>query len=158
MELSLNELKKFLYEANAHGYAGDDQNILPQRSGFHELEYGKPDWYFRDSYSGHYYAPGQEVVYYKNEPVWAMAYSGGMKEKYHKEYDDFVHETFTFLKEALLEMDKDKPYRGPNSYKHDSWHYLSNIKGDITDFIGNEKIFHNNELVFEQNFIGGTIK
>ncbi|MFA7253470.1 MAG: DUF5680 domain-containing protein [Patescibacteria group bacterium] len=154
--MDIPALKSFLVEANANGYAANEARILPERPGFQELDFLKGDWYFRDSYAGHYMAPGQEVAYFKNQPVWAMSYSGGMKEQYFSD-DYFVGETFKFLKEALLEMDPDKPYRGPTNYRREEWWYMSKVKGEINDFIGNEKIYNNNILVFEQNFIGGLI-
>ena len=33
----------------------------------------------------------------------------------------------------------------------------NDFKGDTKDFIGNEKIYYQDQLVFEQNFIGGII-
>jgi hypothetical protein len=156
MSLNLNTLKEFLYNANENGYAGAGQKILPERPGYDEIEYQEGDWYFRDSYAGHYFAPGQETVYFQNEPVWSMAYSGGMKPAWHHK-DEFTKETIVFLKQALLAMEKSKPFRGPAVLKQDDWQYVSHIKGDVKDFIGNEKIFYKNELVFEQNYIGGVI-
>ena len=154
--LDLKRLKKFLFEANKHGYAGNPKEIASQRPGFEELEYAQGDWYFRDSYSGHYFAPGQEVVYFKGEPVWAMAYAGEMRFGYHGK-EGFAHQTFAFLKEALLTMDPEKPYRGPKKFEQDDWRYESKISGDVRDFTGNEKIYLKNKIVFEQSFIGGVI-
>ncbi|MEI6498915.1 MAG: DUF5680 domain-containing protein [bacterium] len=156
MEINLEQLKDFLFEANAHGYAGESQQIIPQRPGFQDLEYRRGEWYFRDSYAGAYFAPGQEVVYYKDQPVWAMAYAGGMKFEHHNN-KELTHNTIVFLKEALLNMDREKPFRGPISFKREKWRYLSRIKGEIKDFTGNESIFYQDNLVFEQNFIGGMI-
>ena len=109
-----------------------------------------------DSYAGHFFAPGQEIVYYKGVPVWAMAYAGGMEFQYHGD-EDLAHETFVFLKKALLAMDPEKPYRGPEHFGEGEWKYISILEGDIKDFIGNEKIYYKSDLVFEQNFIGGVI-
>ncbi|MCX6808214.1 MAG: DUF5680 domain-containing protein [Candidatus Berkelbacteria bacterium] len=156
MNIDSGQLKEFLFKANANGFAGDAQKILPQRPGFTELEYREGDWTFRDSYAGHFFAPGQEIVYLKDNPIWAMAYSGGMKFELHKD-SDLAYKTFVFLKEALLHMDKDKPFRGPSNFKKEEWYYISHLKGDLYDFLGNEKIYYQNKLVFEQNFIGGII-
>lgn len=156
MEINLFQLKEFLFEANTHGYAGDAQKILPQRPGFNELEYRRGDWYFRDSYAGHFFAPGQEVVYLKDQPIWAMSYAGGMKFEHHNN-GELTNQTFKFLKEALLNMTSKKPYRGPSSYKVGEWCYLCKIKGDTENFTGNECIFYQDNLVFEQNIIGGVI-
>lgn len=157
MTLDIEELNKFLYDANANGYAsGENEFSPPQRPGFDEIEYRKGDWLFHDSYAGHYFAPGQEVAYYKDKPVWAMAYSGGMREKYQTD-ELFTKNTIVFLKKALLEMDPNLPFRGPKKFQYADWKYNSKVKGDTKDFIGNEKIYYQDQLVFEQNFIGGII-
>ena len=155
-KIDFYQLKKFLYNANKKGYAGDSIDINPQKPGFEETEYKEGDYLFHDSYIGHYFAPGQEVIYYKKEPIWAMAYAGGMKFKYHGN-GEFTHETIIFLKKALLAMDPEKPYRGPKKFKEGDWRYESELTGNIKDFIGNEKIYHKSVLVFEQNFIGGVV-
>lgn len=157
MECDIEDLNNFLFNANENGYAGGGSEFIPsQRPGFDEIEYKSGDWIFHDSYSGHYFAPGQEVVYFKNKPVWAMAYAGGMKFKYHSD-EKMAKETFTFLKKAMLAMDPAKPFRGPGKFDEGDWRYVSEVKGDTKDFAGNEKIYRGNELVFEQNFIGGII-
>ena len=157
MDLDFKQLGDFLYNANIHGYAGGGFTFdPPQRPGFDELEYRSGDWLYHDSYSGHYFAPGQETVYYKDVPVWAMSYAGGMKFEYHGN-KDFTRESIEFLKKALLAMTREKPFRGPELYTQGDWRYLSSIVGGIKDFTGNEKIYYKEKLVFEQNFIGGVI-
>jgi hypothetical protein len=156
MGIDINQLNKFLYEANDHGYGGESKEVPAQRPGFTELEYTSGDWKMHDSYAGHYFAPGQEVVYYKNEPVWAMAYAGGMKFEYHGD-DSITHETFIFLKKSLMKMDPEKPFRGPDQFEEGEFKYVSTVTGGTKDFTGNEKIYKAGELVFEQNFIGGII-
>jgi len=151
-----NKLKTFLFNANAKGYAGSGKEVKPQRPGFNELEYKEGDWLFHDSYSGHYFAPGQEIVYFKNKPIWAMAYSGGMQFIYHGN-KKLTRDTFIFLKKALLAMDPKNPYRGPNMFTDGGWKYTSTLSGTIKDFHGTEKIYFKNKLIFSQNFIGGTI-
>ncbi len=154
--INLNELNKFLLDANANGYGGEGKEVPAQRPGFTDLEYEKGDWLMHDSYCGHYFAPGQEVVYYQGKPVWAMAYAGGMKFQYHGN-NDITHKTFIFLKKALLAMDEEKPFRGPETFEEGDFKYVSKVTGDTKDFFGNEKIFQKETLVFEQNFIGGII-
>lgn len=156
MTLDINELNKFLYDANKNGYAGDGKKVPAQRPGFSELEYQNGDWIMHDSYAGHFFAPGQEVVYFKGKPVWAMAYAGGMKFEFHGD-TILDHKTFIFLKNALLAMDPAKPFRGPEKFEDGEFQYISTVEGDAKDFFGNEKIYLNKKLVFEQNFIGGLI-
>lgn len=157
MNYNIDELNNFLLDANANGYAGGGNEFTPPgRPEFDEIQYRKGDWLFHDSYAGHYFAPGQEIVYYKNQPIWAMAYAGGMKFEYHGD-EKLTHETIEFLKKALMEMDPTKPFRGPEKFEDGEWQYISTVSGNTNDFVGNEKIYHQDKLVFEQNFIGGVI-
>ncbi len=156
MALNLEELAKFLVKAKAKTYAGSGKEILPQRPLFKELEYIEGYWEYRDSYAGFYFAPGQEVVRFKKQPVWAMAYSGGMNSEYHGNRS-FAELTYTFLKSALLKVEESRPFRGPRDYKDGDFEYIDKSDGDIKDFIGTEKILYQGKEVFKQHYIGGLI-
>jgi len=98
------EFAEFLVRAKKETYAGGGEEVSPQRPGFKELEYKEGDWYYRDSYSGFYQAPGQEVVYFQGKPVWAMAYSGGMKKEFHGD-EALAKKTFGFLQKCLSQVE-----------------------------------------------------
>jgi len=155
-DIDVVELKKFLLKANENGYAGDGNEVKAQRPGFEEIEYIDGDYKFRDSYTGSYFAPGQEIVYYKNKPIWAMAYAGGMNFKHHGDRK-LAKDTFAFLKKALLQMDPEKPFRGPSFFKDGDFEYHSEVMGDVLDFAGSELINYQGNEVFSQNFIGGIV-
>jgi hypothetical protein len=156
MSINLNALAKFLVEAKTKGGYGFGKEIKPWRKKFKELEYRKDNFYYRDSYSGFFFAPGQEVVYYKNKPVWAMAYSGGMNFKHHKN-DKFATEVFKVLGKALANMPLNRPFRGPVRLKIGNFVYTSKVSGDIKDFAGIERISYKGTEVFKQHYIGGII-
>lgn len=153
--IDLKKLKFFLVKAKKQTYASNGKKTTPQRKGFKEFEFRKGDWYYKDSYSGFFMAPGQEVVYFKNEPVWSMSYNGGMLSDYMKK--KFAKKTFSFLKECLLNVNENNPFRGPKKFQKETWKYLNSFTGDIKNFKGTEKIFFNQNLVFKQNYIGGLI-
>ncbi|MBR9677810.1 MAG: hypothetical protein GOU97_00750 [Nanoarchaeota archaeon] len=154
--MNIEELSKFLVKAKTSTYASDVAEITSQRKGFKELEFEEGDWCYRDSYSGFYCAPGQEVVSFRGEPVWAMSYNGGMRKKYHENLG-FAKQTFNFLKEALKRIEESRPFRGPESFEQGDYEYVDESEGDVTSFKGLEKIFYKGELVFEQDYIGGLI-
>ena len=156
MELNLEELAKFLVKAKSNTYAGDGNKISPQRPGFKELEYIGGNLEYRDSYSGFYLAPGQEIVRFKEKPVWSMAYSGGMVPEYHKN-KDFAKQTFKFLKKALLRVEESRPFRGPEYFQEGDYEYINSNEGTISDFKGTEKILYKGKEVFKQNYIGSLI-
>lgn len=154
--MNLSDLARFLVKAKKKAYAGGGEETSSQRPGFKELEYKEGDWYYRDSYSGFYQAPGQEVGYFQDQPVWAMAYSGGMREKFHED-ESLAKKTFGFLKKCLLQVEEEEPFRGPRKYSEGDFSYEMELEGDINDFSGKEKIFYKGKEVFHQYFIGGMI-
>jgi hypothetical protein len=156
MEFTLEQLAKFLVKAKKQTYAGEGEEIPPQRPGFKELEFIEGDFEYRDSYVGFYRAPGQEIVRFKGKPVWSMAYDGGMKKKYHGKLE-FTTQTFTFLKKSLYQVEELKPFRGPGYLKEGGYEYISEVEGDIINFKGKEKILYRGEEVFTQDYIGGLI-
>ena len=156
MDIDTKKLAEFLVRAKRAAYAGDGIEILAERLGFKELEFIDGYWEYRDSYSGFFSAPGQEIVRYLGEPVWAMAYYGGMRKEFFGD-EALATKTFEFLKEVLQQVEPSKPYRGPSEFRRSEWFYHCSITGDITDFLGQEHILLNEHEVFRQNYIGGLI-
>ncbi|MEK6959379.1 MAG: DUF5680 domain-containing protein [archaeon] len=155
--VSLKELARFLVKAKVNTYASHNSDkIIPQRPGFDELVFSEGDLSYRDSYSGFYFAPGQEVAYFKGNPIWVMAYSGGMDKRFHCN-ELFAKQTFGFLKEALKLVKVSAPFRGPKKLKKGDFEYVNSVKGKINSFVGNEKIYYKSKKVFEQDYIGGLI-
>ncbi|MCK4883771.1 MAG: hypothetical protein KAS30_02775 [Candidatus Diapherotrites archaeon] len=154
--INLEKLTEFLVRAKINTYAGDAKEISPQRPGFKEFEFIEGDFEYRDSYVGLYFAPGQEIVRFKGKPIWAMAYSGGVEKNLIGNYD-FCEEIFSFLKQALKKVQKERPFRGPNNLKEGDFEYVDKTEGDISLFNGVERIFFKGKEVFKQHYIGGLI-
>jgi hypothetical protein len=150
------ELRKFLVRAKINTYAGEGKEIEPERKDFKELEYSEEDFYYRDSYCGFYRAPGQELVRFKGEPIWAMAYDGGIAEEFYTN-ELFSKEVYTVLKKALSLINEEIPFRGPEKLEEGDFLYTNEIKGSLESFSGTEKIFYKGKEVFMQNYIGGFI-
>lgn len=156
MKIDIDNLISFLIRAKSQTYAGGGKEIAPQRPDFKELEYKEGNWEYRDSYTGFYFAPGQEVVRFKGQPIWIMAYSGGMNPEYHGNMI-FAKQTFIFLKKALLRAGKSKPFRGPENFREGDYEYRNSTEGDVKDFKGTERIFYKGKEVFRQHYMGGLI-
>ncbi|QQG39768.1 MAG: hypothetical protein HYS81_05405 [Candidatus Aenigmatarchaeota archaeon] len=165
------DLVDFILEARKHGWpAVDKDEKQPQRPGFKERVYRDVSrlWEYRDSYTGFFNAPGQEIVRFDDNPIWSMSYNGGMLPGYQHDVS-FAKKTFEFLKEALLRADQKNPFRGPErhtDFKHFGGYYLYENKsdGDIRDFVGTEIIGFGNTgkmsqapTVFRQHYMGGLI-
>jgi hypothetical protein len=150
-------LNGFLSRASKATYAGNGNEAKAWRKGFKELEYGEGDWYYRDSYSGYLRSWGQEVVWLNDEPIWTCLYGGGMTKNYMD--GDFAEKTFTFLKRALSEGNKEISFqpRGPEELIAGSWKYQCKLEGDINKFSGHEFIEYEKEIVFTHDFFGGAV-
>ena len=160
MKINLEKLRRFLVRAKKETYASlKSKEVAPERAGHKELEFQENEFYYIDSYIGFFQAPGMEEVRIggKNgETIWAMAYSGGMLQKFQKDLE-FAKSTFNFLKKALKLVNEKTPYRGPIKLERGEWKYLNENTGDIKRFKGIERIFFKDEEVFSQEYIGGIV-
>lgn len=151
----LLELAEFIVEANQNTWAAEGAEVEPDIKGFKTLEYKKGDWELRDSYTGYFKAPGLTTVFYKDFPVWGMAYAGaGMTEG----LEHLAKKTFQTLRHALMEVDVNLPYRGPEIFDEGTRRYTFElIDGDITDFLWVEHIYDVGVLTFTQTGAGGIV-
>lgn len=148
------ELYKFLDKAGKATYAGGGKEVEPERKDFHELEYRDGDFYYRDSYAGHYRSRGMEIVRYEGKPVWASLYGGGMVEG----RENLANQTFEFLKKAMSNEEKGfESLRGPHEFLDGDWKYSYEQSGDVYEFNGYEEIYYKDELVFFHRIIGGRM-
>ena len=155
----VSELVSFIYEAHINTYAAIEsqgalylvKSNLPEHI---DYQFTKGEWSYRDSYTGYYWPPGKEVVFYKNRPCWCMSYQGMM-------VGDYTHglaeQTYSFLKTALRSMTVTEPFRGPQKFESNSWLYLFKKEGDPLYFTGREEIYKNGKLMFFQDIMASAI-
>jgi len=154
-------LLEFIAKAHRNTYASPKdikakyKCKVPILKGHKDYDFVEGDWRYHDSYSGIQWAPGREVVFFQGKPVWSMSYQGrtidGLTE-------DFVEETFGFLKKALMKMDERMPFRGPAKFNEGEFEYRFEMKGDHTYFIGRESIRYRRKEIFFQDVMGTLIK
>ena len=139
----------FLIEAKKATYAGKGPERAPWRPESHDLEYVRGDFRYIDTYLGGEKFAGEEALWIEDKPLWAMNYVGRV-----------LGEGFDgdFLKEALLNVPRDLPYRGPENYRSGDYTYTCRVEGDFEWFTGYEEILKNNVKVYECRFHGGAIK
>ena len=63
-----------------------------------------------------------------------------------------------FLKEALLHVPENKPYRGPQDYVNGDYAYSCDVDGNFDWFQGKETICFRGIPIYECYFHGGLIK
>jgi hypothetical protein len=144
-----NNLVDFLIRAKKATYAGKGIETIPSRPNSHDFEYKENDLKYIDTYIGGLSFSGEEAVWKENKPIWSMNYFGRVIE------DGFDGD---FLKEALLKVSKDNPYRGLDGYKRDDYKYICNVDGSFEWFKGFEEIYKENIKIYECRFHGGILK
>ena len=75
-------------------------------------------------------------------------------------YGKVLNDNFNgdFLKEALLQVDEKRPFRGAEIYIKGEYIYTSHVVGDMTCFNGHEEIYYQSQKIYECLFHGGIIK
>ena len=63
-----------------------------------------------------------------------------------------------FLKEVLMQVPANLPFRGPEIYTKGNYHYHCKVDSEFVWFQGYEVIFYMDEKIYECYFHGGTIR
>lgn len=142
------EVIDFLCRAKKATYAGKGPEITPSRPNSHDLQYMENDLKYIDTYLGGEKFAGQEALWCEGSAFWAMNYSGRIIA------DGFSGD---FLKESLLLVSKEYPYRGPLVYQNGEYKYHCIVNGEFEWFNGYEEIFCNDVKVYECIFHGGCL-
>lgn len=150
-----DQLAQFLVQAKRATYAsqGDDASVTPLLSGSRQLQFQLGDVLYRDIYFGFAFFVGQETVYERDTPVWAMGYAGGMVDA-----QADVGATYKFLRFALRQIDAGAPFRGPGLIRGDDFQYTSQTDGALENFWGIERISHKRAIVYELRYHGGRVR
>ncbi len=150
---SMEELNKFIIQAKAGTYVGNGNNALSSRMGSHDLKFQEGSFSYLDSYFGGTDFIGQEIVYHKDEPVWAMNYYGRIIEK----NSITGAETGQIIKASLSKMYKEGRFLGgfENSINDDI--YIDTSEGNVVSFTGKEWITRNGVRVYELTYHGGLV-
>lgn len=143
------EIIEFLCRAKKSTYAGKGAEVSPSRPNSHDLHYSEGNLKYIDTYLGGKGFAGEEALWEEDVPIWSMNYMGRILD------DGFSGD---FLKEALLLVPKEQPYRGPMVFENGEYKYHCIVKGEFKWFEGYEEIFYNNKKVYEGIFHGGCIK
>ena len=122
----LNELRKFLVEANKAGYAaGEKAKVVDGPDGSHTITHESADgrWKYHDEYYGGEPYGGREVVSVDGKGVWMMVYYGWV-------IPGVDHSSiYKFLQEALRVETNYEPYRGPRLYEARGMKYANSYTG-----------------------------
>jgi hypothetical protein len=146
------QLRGFLLRAKRATYASGIAPQFSSRPGSHDLHYEEPSFLYIDSYQGGFYFIGEEVVWKDGINVWGMNYYGKM-------LVDPIPPGFSgFLKEALLNVPAERPYRGPERFTTEKFTYLCSVEGEPDHYSGVEEIRFQEKKIYVLDFHGGEIK
>jgi Domain of unknown function (DUF5680) len=146
----LQDLHEFIISAKKATYVGSGGATAPSRQGSLDLIYEAPPFVYRDSYFGGTDFIGQEVVWQKIEPIWAMNYYGYILRP------DLITPTHAgnTLKAALS-----LPHaQGRLLDNFEFRNYKITSQGDISRFVGVEIITVDGALAYQLDYHGGLIK
>ncbi len=146
--INKQSLIPFLIKAKKSTYAGKGAESQSSRPASHDLQFREGNYLYIDSYIGGEKFSGEEAVWDNETPIWAMNYSGRVTNN---------HFSGDFLKEALLHVSEEYPYRGPLFYSNAGYRYQCTIRGDFEWFQGSEEIFYNGVKIYECYFHGGIV-
>lgn len=147
--MNRDKVTDFLIKAKKSTYAGKGPQVTSSRPQSHDLKYSEGDLLYIDTYLGGENFSGEEAVWNSDIPIWSMNYCGRVLAA------DFEG---NFLKEALLFVPWDKPFRGPETFTRGNLLYKCSVTGDFEWFSGFEEILYKNTRVYECVFHGGIIK
>jgi len=154
MIVDINELKAFIVRAKSATYVGDGEHTAPSRLGSHDLRFTDGKWTYHDSYFGGTDFIGEEVVYFDENPVWAMNYYG------HILRDDLLTaaQAGQMIKASLSRMYKDGRFLGGFEYTENDLTYVDTSEGDADHFHGREFIRRGMDIAYELVYHGGLIR
>ena len=143
------KITAFLIRAKQATYAGKGSETAPSRTASHDLAYCEDQLAYYDTYLGGERFAGEEALWISGGPYWSMNYAGRVTGD---------HFSGDFLKEALLHVPEDKPYRGPEKYINGDYAYFCTVEGEFNWFQGKETIDYRGEQIYECVFHGGLIQ
>ncbi len=147
-DINIGEVISFLIRAKRSTYPVNENKVASSRTKSHDYSYSENGYKYLDTYLGGEKFSGSEAVWHQDNPIWSMNYIGRI-------IGDFFDNDF--LKEALLNVTDDIPYRGPEIFVKGDYHYHCKVEGDFVWFQGYEEIFYLKEKIYECCFHGGII-
>ncbi len=144
----------FIIKAKLSGYAsggeGQEKKFDDGSLGFELVSNG---YRYLDRYNGFNPFAGSEHIYDSNNAlIWIMNYFGEVLPTCSE-----PKIIYSFLKEAMLLITPDYPFRGPAKLEKQKFKYENAQKGSLDGFHGIESIYENDEKVYVLYYHGGKI-
>jgi len=113
-------LRQFLVDSNKAGYAGgEEKKWIKENDGSTSIPFEKGAWRSHDNFFGGEPYGGRTIVFYENKPHWMMIYYGWVEEGVETD------PVYAVLRNALMQMPDDYPFRGPKEYQEGEYTYTN---------------------------------
>ncbi len=153
-EFTNKMLEQFIIRAKQNTYVGGGKRLLPYRLGSKDLQFTEGNWTYHDSYLGESDFIGQEIVYYRLQPVWGMNYLGTILQP-----DKITaSQAGEMIMKSLSHMYREERFLGGFNYSEGPLSYIDQSEGDVQLFRGKEYILRDTLLVYELVYHGGVLK
>jgi hypothetical protein len=152
--MNIDDLNAFIVKAKRATYVGGGEKAEPSRLGSHDLTFHDGDWCYRDSYFGGTDFLGQEAVWLKGKPVWAMSYYGYILRS------DLIDATRAgvTIKSALSAMYQEGRFLDGFDWTGPHGRYVDFSEGDVAHFRGREVILVGDVEAYALDYFGGLVK
>ena len=152
--VSLDDLNAFIVRAKANTYVGSGAKSLSYRPASHDLQYHEDVFSYLDSYFGGTDFIGQEVVYFQQQPVWAMNYYGRIM------LPDLINgaQAGQIIKASLSQLYQQGRFLGGFEFTVGDSVYTDTNEGTVASFSGKEWITRQGQQAYELLYHGGLIK
>ena len=152
--MGIDDLSAFIVRAKRATYVGDGIKADPSRLGSHDLTFVDGNWSYRDSYFGGTDFLGQEAVWHKGEPVWAMSYYGCVLRS------DLIDASSAgqTIKAALSAMYEEGRFLGGFDWSGPHGRYIDQSEGDAARFRGREVILVGGVEAYALEYFGGLVR
>jgi Domain of unknown function (DUF5680) len=147
-------LEAFVVDAKAACYVGGGRSSHPSRAGSHDLRHATGEWSYLDSYFGGSDFLGQEVVWHRDVPVWAMNYYGKIVDPTAIN----AQAAGDVIKAALTALYREGRFLGGFRFQSGDYLYLDATEGSVSSFTGEEIIQCNNQIVYRLCYHGGLVQ
>ncbi len=148
------KLTEFIIKAKKNTYASDGEGgekSLGDNS--KEFLFKNKSFLYRDRYfnsKGKFI--GEEIVFKSKKPIWGMNYYGKILVN-----SISNKKVYSFLKKAILKVEKDRPFRGPRKFLEGNFLYFDKSIGTYENFYGKEEIYLNRKKIYELKYHGGIL-
>jgi uncharacterized protein DUF5680 len=147
-------LEAFIVRAKATTYVGNGASRASSRPASHDIGHEDGDWSYVDSYFGGTDFLGQEVVWHRRVPVWAMNYDGRILQADRID----AAKAGQVIKQALSALYREGRFLGAFMHVDGPHIYVDQSEGDALSFTGHEIIRIDDDVVYRLDYHGGLIK